>query len=549
MAHHHHHHAHHGCTWKFFQILGFLIVSALIIFGIVVLLVHKCDYGNHHHTHELHKKCPATQKHECAEPYNSYAYRYHNASNSHPSSLGVAGSWLKRHGKKNERCTYNMPEPRIVSDAVCHQDAPLVPNECGLTGMTWLWGQFVDHSITIVKEVEHTVVPIAGVMNIKESEWEEDRYGHRQQINSLSCFLDGSSVYGSDDVHAHELRAHAYGKMKVGHYSYGTGLPHKKEDKYDAGDVRAAENSALAAMHTLWLKEHNWWASCIYAENPDWDDEKIYQHARACVIGEIQAITYNEFLPALLGKYAPGDACYDPHIDPSLFNEFSAASYRFGHSMVNENLDCDGQYESSFSLRDAFFAEKPSGGNFYVCPPEKFLMGIIKKKANKIDAKIVSALRNFLFSNTSTPNPMPPVDLASMNIARGRHHNLPSYAQMRWMFTGDKIRDWDDVCQDDQVTLSKLKHVYSGCGWECLDLWVGLLVEDHEKGVPMGKTLAKMLAHQFKLIRDGDAHFYLWNEHVKPYAYEIHHTKLMHVIKRNYNTYADSTIEDAFHGV
>ena len=59
-----------------------------------------------------------------------------------------------------------------------------------------------------------------------------------------------------------------------------------------AGDVRALENPALAAMHTIWLREHNRIASGIAAQGPDLSDEEVYQRARRIVIAEMQVITY-----------------------------------------------------------------------------------------------------------------------------------------------------------------------------------------------------------------------------------------------------------------
>ncbi len=64
-----------------------------------------------------------------------------------------------------------------------------------------------------------------------------------------------------------------------------------------AGDVRANENIELTAMQTLFVREHNYQATKIAAANPSLTDEQIYQKARSIVIAEIQAITYNEWLP------------------------------------------------------------------------------------------------------------------------------------------------------------------------------------------------------------------------------------------------------------
>ena len=75
----------------------------------------------------------------------------------------------------------------------------------------------------------------------------------------------------------------------------------------------------------------------------------------------MQAITYNEFLPKLLGEDAL-DAYdgYDVNVDPAIANIFSTAAYRLGHTMLSSTVhrtDEEGS-ENEFgglSLQDAFF--------------------------------------------------------------------------------------------------------------------------------------------------------------------------------------------------
>ena len=105
------------------------------------------------------------------------------------------------------------------------------------------------------------------------------------------------------------------------------------------GEDRASENIALVSVQTLFLREHNRIADILLKINPSWNDETLYQEARRIVVDEIQHITFSEFLsvispnntlkPLKTGFYTG----YDPNLNTTLFNEFSGAAFRFGHSL------------------------------------------------------------------------------------------------------------------------------------------------------------------------------------------------------------------------
>ncbi|RNA01585.1 Chorion peroxidase [Brachionus plicatilis] len=52
--------------------------------------------------------------------------------------------------------------------------------------------------------------------------------------------------------------------------------------------------------HTIMVREHNRGAGILYAKNPQWSDEIVFQEARRVFKAQIQQITCNEYLPILL---------------------------------------------------------------------------------------------------------------------------------------------------------------------------------------------------------------------------------------------------------
>ena len=108
------------------------------------------------------------------------------------------------------------------------------------------------------------------------------------------------------------------------------------------------------------MREHNRLAASYAAANPKLSDEQIYQQARQMVIAEIQSITYNEFLPAAARpKRDLRPIAVTTPVNPGIANEFSTAAFRFGHSMLDndvEFLDNNGNdVADDMPLADAFF--------------------------------------------------------------------------------------------------------------------------------------------------------------------------------------------------
>jgi hypothetical protein len=476
----------------------------------------------------------------------------------------------------------NRPSARVISDLIVTDSTDgNLPNNRFMSDWVYAWGQFIDHDIDLTSDGTGSQLQPANIavptgdpyfdpngiggqlIYFNRSEYDPNTGTNRprQQPNDITAFLDASMVYGDDPTVANALRTFSGGRLKTSpgpdgvigtqddllpfnNHTYFPGISQDPNDPnaafsiangsgivpddqlFMAGDVRINENIELTAVQTLFVREHNRLADLIHHAYPSMNDEAIYQTARAIVIAEVQSITFNEFLPALLGgSVIPDYQGYNPRVNPGIANEFSTAAFRLGHSLLAPDvqfLNPDGTTaDPSVSLEHAFFNPPVVSQN----GADPILKYLATDNAQEVDNKIVPELQNFLFGQPGQGG----FDLASLNIQRGRDHGLADYNTTRAYYGLPKVTKFSDITSDPTLQL-QLQQLYGNVN--NIDLWVGGLAEDHIPGGSVGPLFTRIIANQFERIRDGDR---LWYENL--YSGNalagLENTTLAQIISRN----------------
>lgn len=462
-----------------------------------------------------------------------------------------------------------LPNPRSVSLATVvwseRQD-----NKASL--MLMQWGQFIDHDITLAATTpmltpQGTNIDCCnrrllmdprfkhpacisillpdldpfyskfqvGCMNLVRSAPSPPigcRLRAREQLNQLTHFLDGSMIYGNDGPQALGLRQFHGGLLKSSRINGAEFLPFDSRlgegcilpsagirrgmRCFVAGDNRVNELTGLVTTHAIFLREHNRVARILSSLNRDWPDELIYQEARRFVIAEIQHITFNEFLPILLGTVVMKDFNlelsrsqngysfdYDPETDPSIINEFAGAAYRL-HSLVKGAFNFqteDGKLIQKFRLREIF--NNPASlyreGNYDGC-----IHSMVNDQSQSVDNHFTEELTNHLFQDTNSSFGM---DLVTVNIQRGRDHGLPGYNFFRQACGLVKIKSFEQL---DSVMMDGAGRIFSQLysHVDDIDLFIGGTYEKRLRDAMVGPVFACIIGEQFRRLKVGDRYWY-----------------------------------------
>lgn len=135
---------------------------------------------------------------------------------------------------------------------------------------------------------------------------------------------------------------------------------------------------------------------------------------------------------------------------------------------------------------------------------DRILLGLVNQPAQKRDQFISEELTNHLFQTPGFPFGM---DLASLNVQRGRDHGIAPYVDWRQPCSLSPIRDWNDL---DRVmnpeVASKFRDIYAAV--EDIDLFSAGLAEKPVADGLVGPTFACIIAQQFRSLRKGDRFWY-----------------------------------------
>jgi len=325
-----------------------------------------------------------------------------------------------------------------------------------------------------------------------------------------------------------------------------------------AGDPRANENVALTAIHAVFHDEHNRLVDqikdLIQQENQivptfaaQWTGEQIFQAAKFANEMQYQHMVFQEFARHI-SPNIDAFAQYNVTLNPNITSEFANAVYRLGHSMLTDTVDMVNAVgeKSSVSLVTAFL--NPT--LYAATGPADILKGMSEQVGNQVDEFVVDSLRNFLVGL--------PLDLAALNIARGRDAGVPTLNEVRTdLFSQTKLTSlqpytsWDDFganllnpgslvnfvaayAQDTAIKTARLAGDYATArslaqthinaddsvmtggdlGYNDIDLWLGGLAE--AKVLPggispgmLGSTFDFIFATQMLALQNGDRLYYL----------------------------------------
>ena len=294
------------------------------------------------------------------EEFRTFNGAHNNLNNTRYGSIFVELTRIApaAYGTNNSLARQGAASPRSISNVTCSQPWSEL-EERHLSDMVWQWGQFIDHDLDLTEfqkpqefapikvpvgdpvfdpaSTGNAIIPFNRSLHLRSH-----RQVVRQQLNEITAWIDASNVYGSDLNRADALRTFEDGLLKTSDGGqFGDLLPFDESGtQFMAGDIRAGEQAGLTAMHTLFMREHNRLAKEIKNSDPELSDEEVYQQARKKVFAICESITYNEWLPALLGpeNLLPEYLGYDNKVNPNIANEFSTCGFRFGHTMLSNQL-------------------------------------------------------------------------------------------------------------------------------------------------------------------------------------------------------------------
>uniref|UniRef100_A0A4W6D008 NAD(P)H oxidase (H2O2-forming) n=1 Tax=Lates calcarifer TaxID=8187 RepID=A0A4W6D008_LATCA len=478
--------------------------------------------------------------------YNSLGYPRRGAVGSHLMRLVPAHYWDGVYQPVQQPL---LPNPRRLSSLLTQGPSGL-PSTRNLTVLSLFFGYHVAFEIfdsrTPGCPPEFMNIPVPKgdpvfdptatgevLLPFQRGPWDKESgqspSNPRTQVNLVTAWIDGSSIYGPSTSWADSLRSFSRGLMTSGSEwnmpkeGGGRNLMWSAADPstgergpdglYELGNAWANENMFTAAEGIIWFRYHNYVASKLHEEHPGWSDEKLFQNARKTVVATFQSIALYEWLPGFLkDKKLPPYPGYQKFIDPGISPEFQAAAVRFGITMAPpgvymRNRTChfrkitnvDGSSSPAMRLCNSFW--KRQRLNVKTSQDvDDLLMGMASQIAEREDNIVVEDLRDYMYG----PLRFTRTDLVAITIQRGRDFGLRSYTEVRKALDLPPVKTFEDINPELNNINPQLLHdvaeLYNR-DVSKLELFPGGLLESLDGP---GPVFSAIILDQFERIRNGD---------------------------------------------
>ncbi|ACA16122.1 Animal haem peroxidase [Methylobacterium sp. 4-46] len=249
--------------------------------------------------------------------------------------------------------------------------------------------------------------------------------------------------------------------------------PERKATLFAFGGERANATLFTAAINTLFLREHNRLCGVLEAAEPDWDDERIFQTARAINIVQLIKVVVEEYInhisPYWFRLLADPTPCYGARWNrenwiPVEFNLL----YRW-HSLVPERV----------RWRDG---EVPMAGT-------RFGNGPLLAEGLGAALHAASATEAWRLGLFNTAEMLREVERAS--VQQGRTNRLASYNDYRELMNYPRITRFEQISGDPDV-VAALRDLYGTV--DRIEFFVGLFAEDLPPRAAVPPLIGRMVA-------------------------------------------------------
>ncbi len=391
-------------------------------------------------------------------------------------------------------------------------------------------------------------------------------------------------------------------------------------DHYIAGDGRVNENFGLTSIHHVFHEEHNYQVqnlkTWIYAHDANnspadhaglhewqvdtgtqdargnytygvggeiaWDPDKMFNATKLLVEMEYQHAAVDQYARTITPRIQEFVG-YSSGVDSTISLEYAQVAFRFGHSTIRETIDTidpSGWFKgavTTFALEKAFLAPE----TFAQEGVAAITLGLSRQQMNEVDEFITPALNQGLLGQ--------PLDLAAINIARGRDMGIPTLNDFREAISLARYTSWADFGANmiHPESLVNFIAAYSFGGLEAgvaqaaailglfdgtivesdttamgfsladavafmsnnttvdaaldiardgfnhIDSWIGGLAEAHVPGGLLGETFDAVFVSQIQSLMDGDRFYYLYRLFGTNIHEEVNNGQFKDIVERN----------------